>query len=463
MWGIINWGTYEANIYSDSYYIQRAFDRTFADFDEIFSKQVKGHLEEGKRVKIIAPSFVSSEQRTAIDGLKETLGQKFNPQISEIDSSVAACNQMRWFDDLKGVTLIIIGSMKTNPALKCYPFLVSDETNSTVFVDINIWDNKENAVILGSDHPNIISDFDQILFNGVYRETKAKSMTSIDITTGIAGGVLLAGGAGAAVAGAPFAAGALAIGGIVVGTVEFANECIIKNYGGDNWGWCTFNVGSTAVGGVILEKVAGPVIKKVLAPAFRPFLRSSGIRRGLSFAWGINKKIFLVLEDALANGQLELLGKMISKLSATELDNTIKYVNAWDGNAFNNVDSSLNLVRLYDSGNTNVVVGKTLKKTIRNSAVLREGVHYGPNNGFGWEHIVAEGHNAQIKKMFGLVDNAEAVKDFIAKGLKNGELQADGYTIIWDTIFNHPRKQLNIVMSTDSPGSIQTVWPEDIK
>ena len=129
---------------------------------------------------------------------------------------------------------------------------------------------------------------------------------------------------------------------------------------------------------------------------------------------------------------------MISKLSATELDNTIKYVNAWDGNAFNNVDSSLNLVRLYDSGNTNVVVGKTLKKTIRNSAVLREGVHYGPNNGFGWEHIVAEGHNAQIKKMFGLVDNAEAVKDFIAKGLKNGELQADGYTIIWDTIFNHP-------------------------
>ena len=418
MWGIINWGTYEANIYSDSYYIQRAFDRTFADFDEIFSKQVKGHLEEGKRVKIIAPSFVSSEQRTAIDGLKETLGQKFNPQISEIDSSVAACNQMRWFDDLKGATLIIIGSMKTNPALKCYPFLVSDETNSTVFVDINIWDNKENAVILGSDHPNIISDFDQILFNGVYRETKAKSMTSIDITTGIAGGVLLAGGAGAAVAGAPFAAGALAIGGIVVGTVEFANECIIKNYGGDNWGWCTFNVGSTAVGGVILEKVAGPVIKKVLAPAFRPFLRSSGIRRGLSFAWGINKKIFLVLEDALANGQLELLGKMISKLSATELDNTIKYVNAWDGNAF--ASGEKRLVRLFDSPKLGTsVYDDDLKVPVKMSARLIEGNSY-----YGLNHIKVRHLNpdATAPSRFPLSYTEENIIDLISNGLKFGNL-----------------------------------------
>src|SRR3990167_115789 len=40
IWGIINWGTYETNIYSDSYYIKRAFDKTFADLDNILSKKV---------------------------------------------------------------------------------------------------------------------------------------------------------------------------------------------------------------------------------------------------------------------------------------------------------------------------------------------------------------------------------------------------------------------------------------
>ena len=419
--GIINWGIYDKNIYSDSYYIQRSFDRTFADLDEVFSRKVNGKLEQEKRVKILLPASLTPEQRTAIDALKQTLTTKFNPRIEEISSTGVACNQVQWFDSLKGAALIIIGSTKSNPAaLNCYPFLVADDTNSSVFIDINQWDNKENAVIIGSDHPNAIYAFNEIVEKGIYRDIHTKSWSLLDVGVGIGAGVVVVGGAAATIAGAPIVAGAIVIGGgaIVVGT-SFANECIVKNYGGDNWGWCIFDVGVTLAGGKIIEAVAG----KILSPAFKPLVESGGFKKVIALFVKITpKKSILILEESLQSGQLKDLGKMISKLSGSELMNTAKYINLWEGNAFKNAKPELNLVRVFDSPSTGIVLGDSTK-TIKNAAVLRKGLQTGDNDiDFGMVHIRARhlGTDATASSKFPISYVDQDVIDLISDGLKYG-------------------------------------------
>ncbi len=122
-------------------------------------------------------------------------------------------------------------------------FLVTDDTNSSVFIDINQWDNKENSVIISSDHPNAIYAFNEIVEKGIYRDIHAKSWSLLDVGVGIGAGVVIVGGTAATIAGAPLVAGAIVIGGgTIVAGASFSNECIVKNYGGDNWGWCIFAI-----------------------------------------------------------------------------------------------------------------------------------------------------------------------------------------------------------------------------
>ncbi len=53
-------------------------------------------------------------------------------------------------------------------------------------------------------------------------------------------------------------------------------------------------------------------------------------------------------------------------LAMYELSSTIKYVNMWEGNPFNNAKAELNLVRVFDSVHTDIVIGKETTKTIKN-------------------------------------------------------------------------------------------------
>ena len=425
--GLINWGTYTKNVYSDSYYITRAFYRTFADMDEIFSRKVKGHLEEEKRVKIIIPPNFNSEQDAALVQLESTLTTKFNPDIERISSTSVACNQVRWLDDMKGSTVIIIGTTQSNPAaLNCYPFFIEEQAEHSIAVDINIWDNHENAIIIGSDHPNAILAFEDIINKGIYKDIQAKSFSFVDIGVGIGGGIVLGLGIGAAVAGAPVVAGVAVVGGAVVAGTSFANECVMKNYGGDNWGWCFFDAATTATGAklaVPLGKALGPISEKLLKPAFRPLLENAGVARAFSFAVKTSSKIILILDDALRTGQLESLGKMLSRLSASEFGNTVKYVNLWEGNAFRNAKSELNLVRVFDSPTIDTVIGEDATKTIRNTAVLREGIQTGDDAvDFGMVHIRVRhiGADATASSKFPISYGDQDVIDLISDGLKYG-------------------------------------------
>jgi len=91
-------------------------------------------------------------------------------------------------------------------------------------------------------------------------------------------------------------------------------------------------------------------------------------------------------------------------------------------------------------------------------AVLKKGEHIGPNQGWGWEHIVGEGHHNQIKNAFNLLDNDKAVKDFIAEGLEKGYKNPENpLEIIYEP--EGFAKKLKIVLSPDYLGSITTSHP----
>lgn len=118
---------------------------------------------------------------------------------------------------------------------------------------------------------------------------------------------------------------------------------------------------------------------------------------------------------------------------------------------FDPLQNGVNQVhRLYVKNGVNIKVGGEF---VENSVDLRKGIQYGPHRGFGWEHIVAEGHHNQIMENFRLANNNEAVKDFIQQGLREGIKDLEG-NIIWNVPgFN---KQLKIVMGQD-PDKIGTI------
>ena len=101
-------------------------------------------------------------------------------------------------------------------------------------------------------------------------------------------------------------------------------------------------------------------------------------------------------------------------------------------------------------------------------AVLKRGEHLGPNNGWGWEHIVGENHHNQIQAVLDLPDNDAAVKGVISEVLEYGTVTShiSGDTIkITKTITrNSNSHDIRVVVSERSKnmGSVQTVHPWDV-
>src|SRR3989338_9104655 len=81
-------------------------------------------------------------------------------------------------------------------------------------------------------------------------------------------------------------------------------------------------------------------------------------------------------EESLASGQLEFIGKMISKLSPSEFVNTVKYIELWEGNVnvFSNLNGEKKLIRIFDSPILKTsIIDPDLKSPIKLSARLLEG------------------------------------------------------------------------------------------
>ncbi|MDY6864933.1 MAG: hypothetical protein SVY15_03035 [Halobacteriota archaeon] len=104
---------------------------------------------------------------------------------------------------------------------------------------------------------------------------------------------------------------------------------------------------------------------------------------------------------------------------------------------------------------TKIIHNDEVIGTIDKVAVLKKGQHYGPNNGWGWEHIVEENHHVDVQNAFGLADDHEAVWDFMAEGLEKGEKVGD------DVNWAVPDSDyiLKIALGPTQPGSIITIRP----
>ena|SRR3989338_7205661 len=255
---------------------------------------------------------------------------------------------------------------------------------------------------------------------------------------------------------------------------SIANECVMKNYGGNNWGWCGFDVVTSLAGGYAIEKVGGPIIKKVLSPAFKPLVESGGFKKVIALFVKITpKKSILILEESLQSGQLKDLGKMISKLSGTEVSNTVKYVNMWEGNAFSNSIGESKLIRIFDSKYSDVLVDITNPtKRIKNSVVLLEGKETGDKLiDYGWKHIkqshldlVYQPENSKFIRTIGgekSLLSEDEVLGLIGKTMTEGrpaESNTPGH-LVYELAIEASDKVKGVRVVIDSNGQILTAVP----
>jgi len=254
--GIVDWfeDRISKPIYTDSGFIQRKFDFKISDLKEMEN-----------RVYFVLPNNMNSELKDSIDKFELTIKSKFDVKVNEIQGNEVSCDDVQYFDSFNDASLFIIGDRENNPSLKCYPFIELEENMITV--QPNIWDSahlfddsKSFTVIINSLNPNVTMNVDYLFKNDIYLDINRRSAI---IDYAVMGTVAVGAGAviiGAVTVGSPV----LVIGGVALAGTSIANECVIKNAGGDNWAWCGFDAVFTVVGGKLIVlgfKASKPIVK----------------------------------------------------------------------------------------------------------------------------------------------------------------------------------------------------------
>ena len=151
------------------------------------------------------------------------------------------------------------------------------------------------------------------------------------------------------------------------------------------------------------------------------------------------------------------IGNDVIDLAKVDAGKLAEYIKHWRGDPLDDSAGVHKLIRMFKSVGVRTAIGDT-GQWVDDVAVLKLGV----KEEWGYKHIfeyVRSGGKTRAKEIqeaFGLADDNNAVLEFIQEGLEKGTKQADG-NIIWR--LPDAKKDLKIVMSTDSPGSIQTVMP----
>ncbi|MBI4044208.1 MAG: hypothetical protein HY392_00700 [Candidatus Diapherotrites archaeon] len=123
------------------------------------------------------------------------------------------------------------------------------------------------------------------------------------------------------------------------------------------------------------------------------------------------------------------------------------------------------LQKLFKRNSIKAQVGEEF---VENTITFKKGIHYGPNNGFGWEHIVGENHHNQIREVLDLSDADESVKDVIKEVVETARNEDIIYIPgeAWEirkTITRNGKSKDILVVVSDRPGnvgSIQTARPD---
>jgi hypothetical protein len=249
--------------YSDISYTKRE-DILLSDFEEIF---VFDDNTEGKDVGFIIPDNVEVEMLNEISRFKNVLG-KYGPDIKDdVLSSDVNCIDDRWFRKAAGKTLIIVGGDGNNQALECYPFIDVDNLGEVAFIERNLWDPDEYAIIINSDNPEVLKTFTSLVETQELLKLRSKYAYFFEVSTDYLGYAAMVGGTALLVAGATIGSGGTSIpatlilaGAILEGVSDgsdVANECFVNS--DDSYGWC----GAT-MGMAIIPLVPAKPVKKIL-------------------------------------------------------------------------------------------------------------------------------------------------------------------------------------------------------
>lgn len=239
------WFTEEGitNIYTDIAYTKK-HGLQWYEYYEMF--MIDGTYE-GKDVMIILPDTVTPDMRTQIDSLKQVLIDKeYNPQFEEMDGSSAYCVDESWGSDVKGKTLIIIGNEDTNNAFLCMPFVSGDLNEDVAFLQPNVWDNDEYAMVFNTMNESVIEVVVMLMESGEIANLRSHEAYVFHVgaqyggyAAMIVGGALLIAGTGGTAAPAVL----IAIGVIADAAADGADlvDTCVVNYEGA--GWCAASAG----------------------------------------------------------------------------------------------------------------------------------------------------------------------------------------------------------------------------
>src|SRR3989338_2149205 len=251
------------NIYTDIPYIKKSM-LYLSEYKEIFKNTdvvAKEGKYEGKNVLFILPDSITSEQRTQIERLKKAFNDKgYKPDYSEKSGTDTFCLDERWFADVKGKTLIIIGTEENNNAFKCMPFVAGDANRDSAFMQPNVWDTDEYALVINTNNPEIIGVLANLVETGEIIDLKSESAYFFKVGAtyasyaamgvGVGSLILFSGGTAAPVT----LLAASQVLEFIADACDVADTCTVNPEG---VGWC-----GTSIGFAALPFVPSKVVKK---------------------------------------------------------------------------------------------------------------------------------------------------------------------------------------------------------
>lgn len=454
--GWLFWQTTETEyIYTDQPSIPTAM-KPFSEIGDLFPAS--------ENVKFVVASSMQGSQEVTL--LKNAIETKYpGTYVSFVDPGTVDCDNPTMYNSLKGHTLVLIGTRENNNAIACLPWF--GELEDSIAIERNVWGSevegygsnqktiKKYALVINSENPKILEAVSKFVEMDMLGRTNTNTLVSLQ--TNLVNCQLV---------------------GVVPGIDTIGDACSIVDDCGhvavnflnryeDNEGrgaWCVFD--TVAVFVPVFSASWFKVGKKVINESddvARGFVALGKYEGDLVKAFGrfgndaenilklVNKGVSkrVVKADLWVTNKLGDYMYAVKKIGVNDpMELTTKHRLLRFGKTS---DSSIKTVITKESGE---VVGE-----IQGVAILKKGEHIGPNQGWGWEHIVGEGHNNQIKNAFGLADNDEAVKDFIVEGIERGKKDIEDPLII----LYQPEgstKKLRITLSESAPGSIQTARPQ---
>ncbi|HLC55705.1 MAG TPA: hypothetical protein VJJ23_00530 [Candidatus Nanoarchaeia archaeon] len=248
------------NVYTDVPYIKKT-SLEFSDYYEMF--KINGKYE-GKDVLLILPDDITTEQRTEVEKLKKSFVDKgYNPDYSEMNGKDAYCVDERWFTNVKGKTLIIIGTEEDNNAFKCMPFVSGDTNRDSAFMQPNVWDTDEFALVINTDNPEIIGVLANLVETGEITELKSESAYFFKVGATYASYAVLGVGIGSMIvfSGGTATPAAMVTAGIALDWIadagDVADTCVVNS---ESVGWCGGTIALAAMP-YVPSKPAKKVIK----------------------------------------------------------------------------------------------------------------------------------------------------------------------------------------------------------